>query len=671
MNQALVRYRRTLIVLLHLVLVPAGFALAFVLRFDGRIPEQYIALMLATIPAVVVLRLGAFALFGLFTGWWRHVSMFDLKALVKAVTASTVALAIYLIAVGDLPGFPRAILLLDWGVAIGLFGGSRFAVRWLRERGMGRGWELGGKRALIVGAGDAAASLLRQIRDDPDGGITPVGLVDDDPGKRDVQLHGIPVLGDTEDIPRLVREHGIAMVVLAIASASREEMRQIAERCTGLGVELKIVPSFRELLDGRARLDQLRSVEPEELLGRAPVQLDLARVRDDIEGAVVLVTGGAGSIGAELARQVSDFGPARLILFEQAESPLYFTELELRQRHPDVSLVAIVGDVTDEKRMETVFARHRPDFVFHAAAYKHVPMMEENVTEAVRNNVLGTWTVAELAARYGVRRFVFISTDKAVRPSSVMGATKRTAERLILGLPELRNSQTDFRAVRFGNVLGSSGSVIPLFRQQIQRGGPVTVTDPDVTRYFMTIPEAVQLVLQAATVPVAAGRISMLEMGEPVRIVDMAENLIRLSGLEPYEDIPIVFTGIRAGEKLHEELTLDVEATIPTPIEKVRVVERRESDGASVAAGLKQLRESVDEGNLDQVLRDLCALVPEAVPPLAQRAQRAQARRAIRPSRLFAGPRGAGERPGQTEPSGARDLRPDPKPDIEPGVGWA
>ena len=615
-------------------------------------PASQLPVFVTAAPALLILRLGAFSYFGLFSGWWRHVSMFDLQALVKAVTVSSVAFALFLLAGGFFPGFPRSVLLLDWGVALGLFGGGRFAVRWLRERGMGHAWELGGKRALIVGAGDAAASLIRQVRDDPEPGIFPVGILDDDPKKRSVQLHGVPVLGRTEDLGRIAHEQKVSLVVLAIASASRDATRRIAHRCTGLGLELKLIPSFRELIDGKARLDQLRTVQPEDLLGRAPVHLDLARVRSDLEDAVVLVTGGAGSIGAELARQVAEFRPARLILFEQAESPLYFVELDLRRRHSDLEIVPIVGDVTDPGRVEAAFARHRPDFVLHAAAYKHVPMMEDNVTEAVRNNVVGTWFMADAAARYGARRFVLISTDKAVRPSSVMGATKRVAERLILGVPELARSSTDFRAVRFGNVLDSAGSVIPLFRRQIRSGGPVTVTDPEVARYFMTIPEALQLVLQAASVPEAAGRISMLEMGESVRILEMAENLIRLSGLEPYEDMPIVFTGLRPGEKLHEELTLDVEDTVRTTVEKVRVVQGRELDGLAVSSGLERLREAVLAADPDAALKELCLLVADAVPPLCERGQRARARQALRPSRVTPLARPAPE----PEPSLGRDV---------------
>jgi FlaA1/EpsC-like NDP-sugar epimerase len=341
----------------------------------------------------------------------------------------------------------------------------------------------------------------------------------------------------------------------------------------------------------------------------------------------VLITGGAGSIGSELARQVAALHPARLVLLEQAESPLYFIHLELARHFPQVEVVPVIADVVNQARIDEVFAAYRPHCVFHAAAYKHVPMMEHNVIEAVRNNVFGTWCVAHHAAKYGAERFVLISTDKAVRPSSIMGATKRIAERVVLGTPALRDAATDFRAVRFGNVLGSDGSVIPLFKRQLQEGGPLTVTHPDVTRYFMTIPEASQLVLLAATLPEAAGRISMLEMGQPVRIVNLAENLIRLSGLEPGRDVRIEFTGLRPGEKLHEELMSDVEASVPTMVEKLRIVQTDEPDGRSLAARLDELAASVELAGDDDVIAAICDLVPECVAPLQDRGVDALTRR--------------------------------------------
>jgi FlaA1/EpsC-like NDP-sugar epimerase len=424
------------------------------------------------------------------------------------------------------------------------------------------------------------------------------------------------VAGGIDDIGSLVRQHRIELLVIAVPSATPEQMQRIVDRCVETGVEFQIVPSLEELLDGRARSGQLRKVEIDDLLGRQPIQLKTQHVEDDLAGRVVLVTGGAGSIGSELARQIARFRPARLILVEQAESPLYFVHLEIAKAHPELDVVPVVGDVADTGRMEHVFSRYKPDYVFHAAAYKHVPMMERNVVEAVRNNVLGTLQLAECAARHEVGKFVLISTDKAVRPSSVMGATKRIAERIVLGWPTLRRSRTDFRAVRFGNVLGSDGSVIPLFKRQLAAGQPLTVTHADVTRYFMTIPEAVGLVLQAAAIPEVAGRIAMLEMGQPMRIVELAENLIRLSGLEPYRDVPIIFSGLRPGEKLHEELMSDVEVTIPTSVEKIHVVETDEPDPSSVRAGLERLAAAVALATQEDILGAIRAMVPECVEPL-------------------------------------------------------
>ena len=640
----LIRLRRALIVCAHLALVPLGYGLAYLLRFDGNVPPRYVDLFLVTAPALTLLRVVTFARFRLLSGWWRHVDIFDLQALVGATTVSSLVFAAYAVLAGALPGIPRSVLVLDWGVALVLFGGVRFAVRWSRERGFARAWEVGGRRALIVGAGDTAVHLLRQLRADPAIGINPVGLVDDDPNKSDLQLHGIPVLGTTRDLERLVREKSVSLLVLAIPDATPDERRKIAQRCSGLPVEIKVVPTLPELIGGRARLTELRGVELEELLGRAPVMLDLAPVESDLKGRVVLITGGAGSIGAELARQVAGFGPARLVLLEQAESPLYFIDLELRSEHPRLDLVSVVGSVTRRETVESVFATHRPDYVFHAAAYKHVPLMQDHVSEAVRNNVFGTLRVAECAARYGTDKFVLISTDKAVRPSSVMGATKRIAERIVLALPSLRASRTDFRAVRFGNVLGSAGSVVPLFRRQIAAGGPVTVTDPEVTRYFMTIPEAVQLVLQASAVDEAAGRVSMLEMGAPVKILDMAENLIRLSGLAPYDDVPIVFTGMRPGEKLHEELMSSVERTVPTPVERVRVVHASDDDAGAVEDGVRRLEQALEGRDKDEVMLWMSALAPDAVSPLRDRYREVAARRAIRPSRM---PKPAGQEPSE------------------------
>jgi FlaA1/EpsC-like NDP-sugar epimerase len=618
-----VRLRRPVVLALHLLLLPLGYYAAYALRFDFRVPPEYTQLFWRTLPFVVVLRLACFAVFGLFRGWWRHVGMRDLVDLFRATTLSSLLLVVALFMSGGMltsggSRLPRSVLVLDWITALVLFGGIRFVVRAFREERLLPWRQRPGRRALIIGAGNAAERLLREVRRDGEGRIWPIAMVDDDPEKKGMRLHGVPVLGTVADLPALVAKCNAELLVIAIPSAARPEMRGIVEACLRTGVEFKIVPSLRELMEGRARLGELRKVQIEDLLGRDAIELDMDAARDDLYGRTVLVTGGAGSIGSELARQVARCGPRRLILLDQAESPLYFTHLELRAAHPELEVTPVVADVTDAGRMESVFARHRPDFVFHAAAYKHVPLMEDNAVEAVRNNVLGTLCVAQAAGRYGAGKFVLISTDKAVYPSSVMGATKRLAEQIVLRWPALRETRTDFRAVRFGNVLGSDGSVIPVFKKQMAAGQPITVTHPEVTRYFMTIPEAVQLVLQASALEEAGGRISMLEMGEPVRIVELAENLIRLSGLEPYTDVPIVFTGLRPGEKLHEELMSEREATVPTQVDKIRVVQTAEPEPHLLTAGLDRLAAATALGSVDDILAAIREMVPECVPPLRQ-----------------------------------------------------
>ncbi len=622
--EKLIRYRRPVIVGIHLLLIPLVYLAAFNLRFDFSLPPEYVSLFWGTVPYLLVIRLAAFTLFGLFSGWWRHVGMRDLVDIFQAVTVSSGLFLAALFLTGDLEGLPRSVLMLDWAGAIFLFGGIRFGVRGIREGWTSLRRREQGKPTLLIGAGEAGELLLRQLRrGNGDAELFPVGLVDDDPAKQGMRLHGVPVLGTVRDLPQLVGRLDIRLLVIAVPSATREQMQTIVESCLQTEIEFKIVPSLQELLHGRARLNELRNVEVEDLLGREAVKLNLAAVQQDIEGKVVLVTGGAGSIGSELARQVAGFTPARLILVDQAESPLYFTHLEISKAHPDLEIGAVIADITDERRIERLFAQERPEYVFHAAAYKHVPLMEANVVEAVRNNVVGTLNVAQSAARHGVAKFVLISTDKAVHPSSVMGATKRVAERIVLGWPSLRASQTDFRAVRFGNVLGSEGSVLPLFKRQIAAGGPITITHPEVTRYFMTIPEAAQLVLQAAALPEATGGISMLDMGEPVPIVELAESLLRLSGLQPHRDIPIVFTGLRPGEKLHEELMSQVEETVPTSVEKIRIVQTDEVDGEVIERGLTRLTAAMTLGDQQNILFALCALVPECISPLREHAFKA------------------------------------------------
>jgi FlaA1/EpsC-like NDP-sugar epimerase len=614
----LVSYRRALILAAHFILIPLAYFAAFAIRFDFRIPAWEFSRFLATLPYLAVVRLIVFERYGLFRGYWRHVGMRDLVDLIAATTLSTALFALLLLLVGWPSGMPRSVFLLDWLTMVFLSGGLRFVARAFKEGQLPMQGSRGGRRTLLIGAGEAAEMLLRHVQHDSREAISVVGLVDDNPDTHGRAIHGVPVLGATSDLDRLVHEQRIQLLVIAIRSATADQMRRIVQRCTATGTEFKIIPSLQDLLDGRAGIGQIREIQIEDLLGREPVHLDLEQVRSDIEGRCVLITGAGGSIGSELARQIARFRPARLVLLERAESPLYFVHLEVSQAAPDVDVVPVIANITNAERLDDIFSTYSPECVFHAAAYKHVPLMEDSVIEAAWNNIVGTLRVAQRSVLHHVRKFVLISTDKAVNPTSLMGATKRIAERIVLELPSLRNG-TDFRCVRFGNVLGSDGSVVPLFKRQLAAGGPLTVTHPDVQRYFMTIPEAVELVLTAATLPAAAGRISILEMGEPVKIVDLAEQLIRLSGLEPYRDIQIVFSGLRPGEKLNEELVADGEDTIPTSVEKIRLVERNGGNPATVAVAMQHLVEALTAGRITDVLRAVTALVPEYVPERAAR----------------------------------------------------
>jgi FlaA1/EpsC-like NDP-sugar epimerase len=603
--------RRLLVTGMHAVLVPIAYLLAFALHWEFRIPADQISLLVATLPLLLFLRVVALAWAGLFTGWLRHFGVEDLLRLVAAVSVSQFAFVGIVATTGHLASLPVVIVVLDWMIAVLAFVSVRVAVRLLRE---GRGWGrsgVAGKPVLVLGAGNAAARFIHSVRTGALTGLSPVGLVDDDPAKRSLHIHGTAVLGSMDDLEQLVRRYDVRLLVIAMPSATRTQMQRVVERCVQTRVEFKVLPSAQELIDGRAQFSRLRNVRIEDLLGRPSVRLGMEDVKKKIAGKRVLITGAAGSIGSELARQICGFAPAEVILVEQAESALYYTQIELTRAFPGLSLVPVIADITDRSRVEQIFEERRPEYVFHAAAYKHVPMMESNPQEAVRNNVFGTLNVAEAAARSGVARFVLISTDKAVNPTSVMGATKRLSEMLVLNWSSLQESKTDFRVVRFGNVLGSDGSVIPLFQRQLEAGGPLTVTHPEVTRYFMTIPEAVHLVLQASTLEEARGRIAMLEMGEPMKIVDLAEKLIQLSGLEPYRDIAIVFSGLRAGEKLHEELVSHWEDTVPTSLPKVHIVQTDRVELSMLRKGVELLSAHLSSGNSGFVLATLRSIVSQ------------------------------------------------------------
>lgn len=487
------------------------------------------------------------SLYRLYHKAWEYASIGELIAIVKAITYSIIlAAGVQLVMNGHI--YVR-VLFITWLLHLCLIGGSRFSWRIVRDRLIKTEGEF--KNALIVGAGSAGSMLVRQLMKNNDSGLTPVAFVDDDESKQKLQIYGVTVLGKTEDIPDIVTARNIDHIIIAIPSLSQSDIQKIYHECSKTKAKTKIMPMIEDIITGRLAVNQFRDVQVEDLLGRDPVMLDLESISKKITGKTILVTGAGGSIGSEICRQVTAFHPKKLLLLGHGENSIYSIEMELRNRYQgEIEILPIIADIQDRHRIFGVMDEHKPDVVYHAAAHKHVPLMEINPKEAVKNNVLGTKNVAEAADTYGVGTFVLVSSDKAVNPTNVMGSTKRIAEMVIQQLN--KSSATKFVAVRFGNVLGSRGSVIPLFKKQIQAGGPITVTDPEMTRYFMTIPEASRLVMQAGALA-QGGEIFVLDMGEPVKIVDLAKNLIRLSGYTENE-ILINYTGIRPGEKMYEEL---------------------------------------------------------------------------------------------------------------------
>ena len=508
-------------------------------------------------------------------------------------------------------GFPRTIYLIDFLICLGLTCAVRISRRVILELSASLSRDRSTGRTLIYGAGDAGVSLLRELRSNPASAYHPVGLLDDNPSKLGATIQGVTVLGNGQQLSELAKKHKIETVLVSIPSATGKQMTSILQQCQDAGVAFKTIPSLSRMLEGNENLaSQIRSVAVEDLLGRSPVSLDTRRIEEKIAGRTVMVTGAAGSIGSELCRQIAHFHPAAIVAFESSETGLFHLQNEFRNTFPAIPLHAAIGSVQNIRRIDEVLREHSPAMIFHAAAYKHVPMMEAHMFEAVENNIFGTWNVATAAGRFGVGDFVLISTDKAVRPTNIMGATKRFAELLILSLGD---SATKFVAVRFGNVLGSNGSVVPTFKQQILAGGPVTVTHPEMQRYFMTIPEASQLVLQAFTMG-RGGEVFVLDMGDPVKIVDLARNLILLSGLRPDTDIRIEFTGTRPGEKLYEELSHLEEGTVATPHQKVRAFAAHAIRLPDMRRLLEDLRRGHEARDPFRVVLTLKEAIPDYTP---------------------------------------------------------
>jgi FlaA1/EpsC-like NDP-sugar epimerase len=618
---------RTAAIILHDVLA-ATFAwlVAYWLRFNLTLPPEFQAAALSTLAWVMPLQAVVFWRFGLYRGIWRFASLPDLKRIVMAVGLAALLIPLVLVLFRVSAVVPRSVLILDPLLLVIAMGGSRLAYRAWKEHRLASVLRPDSKPVLVAGAGSAADFLLRELARNP-AGFHVVGLLDDSRDKRGRLVQGIPVLGALDEVAAWAKKMEVDDVVLALPSAAHAVRKRITQACAEAGLNVLTVPSLEDLVAGRVSVSSLRRIELDDLLGRDPVQLDDSGLHQLLTGQVVMVTGAGGSIGSELCRQIARFEPARLVLFEQSELALYAMEQELPQRFPGLQIAPVIGDVKNAVWVSRVMAEHRPAVVFHAAAYKHVPLMENaNAWEAVRNNVLGTQVVAAAAQAHGVGKFVMISTDKAVNPTNVMGATKRLAEMTCQAMQRFplspdrspsggEGENTRFVSVRFGNVLGSSGSVIPKFQKQIEAGGPVTVTHPDITRYFMSIPEAAQLVLQAGLMG-EGGEIFVLDMGEPVKIAELARLMIRLSGADE-DRIRIEYTGLRPGEKLYEELLADDESTLPTPHPKLRVAKARAADAGWYAECLAWLAHS-DTQDESAVKRQLKAWVPEYQPEPAQ-----------------------------------------------------
>jgi FlaA1/EpsC-like NDP-sugar epimerase len=594
-------------------LAAAAWYLAFRLRFDPGIPPYYQTLFNRTIWIVILIQLTVFVLFGFYNRWWRYVSTRDMWGAARGVAVACLvsSVVVYFASPVQQVRLPRSVAIMDFLLLLAFVAGARMLARTLMERPSPRGLVARGKEVIVVGAGDAAQLIVKELLRSPSLGYTPIGLVDDDPRKKNMRLHNVRVLGTTEELPRILGENRPDEVLIAIPSASGEVRQRIVDITRDAGVAVKTLPGIHELISGDLDLaGQIRPVQVEDVLGREPVDVDLPSIAAYIQDATVLVTGAGGSIGSELCRQIARIGCKRLILVDQGETALFEIERELVSERGFAPSVPVLADAGNRERMRRVFERYTPAVVFHAAAYKHVPLMEANPLESVRNNTLATRVMAEVAVEFGVERFVLVSTDKAVNAKTVMGQSKALCEWIVEAYGARTDIATRFVAVRFGNVLGSSGSVIPIFRRQIERGGPVGVTHPEMTRYFMTIPEAVSLIVQAGSIG-RSGQVFVLDMGEPVSILELARQMIRLSGKEPDRDIAIEFIGVRPGEKLHEELWGDGESVGASTHPKILAVTRPAIDAAWLEDELGELERLVAENETLELVAKLASMMKE------------------------------------------------------------
>ena len=590
-----------------LLMIPAAWLGALWLRFNlGSVPAHYLDQAVDVLPVIVVVQGATFLYFGMYRGVWRFASIPDLVRILQAVVVGVSLCALATFLMTRMTYIPRASFPLFAGLLLVLLSGPRLAYRWFKDR---RPPGAASKKALIVGAGRAGEMLVRALRHDPSHEYHPAGFIDDDPDKKGRDIHGIRVLGHCEQAPGIAARTGADVIIIATPSASATQMRRIVELCDRTGLPMRTIPHLADLLSGRAAPSELRSITIEDLLNRRAVQPDWPAIRAELTGRTILVTGGGGSIGGELCHQIARLEPARLIIMDISEFNLHRVETALRAAYPALAISIVLTDICDTTAVDRGFERHRPDIVFHAAAYKQVPMLENHVREAIRVNTLGTQTVARSAEEFAVDCFVLVSSDKAVNPVNAMGASKRMAEMLCRAGHEA-SSTTRFVVVRFGNVLDSAGSVVPLFREQIASGGPVTVTDRDMERYFMTIPEACQLIMASAAIG-KGGEVFVLDMGEPVRILYLAERMIRLAGKVPGKDIAIEFVGSRPGEKLSEELFHATESSVPTRHEKIFLARGQPVEYAGFATGLARLRDACDAFDDSAMRRILAEFVPE------------------------------------------------------------
>ena len=616
----LLKYRRLFILLAHIAVFAFALLVSFVFANNMRFSFRWIKLQYpAMLFFILIVKIPIFGYFRQYSGWWRYVGISDLISLaLSSLVSTTLIVALWYgmmnttvirRSLQPLTEINQSILMLDLVCTVMFLSAVRMAVRLYHEE-LRSEQSTNITKLLIVGAGDAGEALLREIHRMKIERYDVVGFIDDDPAKQRISIHGISVLGTVDELAQICKREYVDEVAIAMPSATQKQLRRVIQTCQGIKTRFTTVPSITDIASGKLNVSQIREVEISDLLGRDEIQLDIDMIKNFLSKKVILVTGAGGSIGSEMCRQVCNFEPKLLLLVEQAENPLFHIERELRKNYPNVNLKAIICDITDQQRVEQIFEKYSPEVVIHAAAHKHVPLMETNPGEPIKNNVVGTRTVANASDKFGTGNFVMISTDKAVNPTSLMGSSKRIAEMYVQDLN--RTSNTHFVTVRFGNVLGSNGSVIPIFKKQIAEGGPVTVTHPEMKRYFMTIPEASQLVLQAATMG-KGGEIFVLDMGEPVKIVDLARDLITLSGFRPGEDIEIAFSGIRPGEKLFEELSIEGEDMKTTRHPKIGIWQNKVMDRQELYTGIDELISLAKTQNHDEIIKGVKKLIPEYI----------------------------------------------------------